>query len=260
MKSLFHAADIIYKLRLIFDICKGRPDFMEGKKRAIKNWAPDDRPREKLKKNGARTLSNSELVAILIREGTVGQSAVEVAKSILNQFQNSLQELGSCSIKDLMRLKIKGLGEAKATFILAALELGKRLQVDVSLDRPVIKDSREAEIYLRPKLAHLQHEEFGVLYLAQSGRIKLYDIASKGGITSTTVDPRLIFQKALEVGAVSIIVGHNHPSGNTRPSKADEALTQKILQGSKYMDIKLLDHIILGRDGYFSFADEGLLA
>lgn len=233
---------------------------MEGKKRAIKDWAEDDRPREKLRDKGARALSNSELVAILIREGSIEQSAVGVAKSILDQFQNSLQELSRCTIKDLMRLKIKGVGEAKATYILAALELGRRLQADVSLDRPVIKDSREAEIYLRPKLAHLPHEEFGVLYLAQSGRIKLYDIASKGGITSTTVDPRLIFQKALEIGAVSIIVAHNHPSGNTRPSKADETLTQKIFQVSKYLDIKLLDHIIIGDKGYFSFADEGLLA
>lgn len=233
---------------------------MEGKKRAIKDWAEDDRPREKLRDNGARTLSNSELVAILIRQGSTEKSAVEVAKSILDHFQNSLPELGRCSIRDLMRLKIKGVGETKATSILAALELGRRLLADSALDRPMLKDSREAEAYLRPKLGHLDHEEFGVVYLAQSGKIKLYHTASKGGITSTTVDPRLIFRKALELGAVSIIVGHNHPSGSTRPSKADEALTQKILQGAKYLDIKLLDHIILGREGYFSFADEGLLA
>jgi len=232
---------------------------MEAKKRAIKDWAPDDRPREKLMLKGAGALSDSELVAILIRGGYARVDAVDVSRDILNTCQNSLLELGRRSVKDLM--KIKGVGLAKAVALVAALELGRRWNNKKAAHYPVVRDSRAAEGYLRPLLEHRTFEVFGVLYLAQSGRIlQDLELISTGGITSTTVDPRLIFRRALELGAVSILVAHNHPSGSVRPSKADEALTQKIHQGAKYMDIKLIDHIIIGQDGYFSFADQGCLA
>ncbi|GGB22473.1 RadC family protein [Puia dinghuensis] len=231
---------------------------MEGKKRAIKNWAPDDRPREKLMAKGAGALSDSELLAIFIRTGDASKNAIELARSILNSCQDSILELGRYSVNDLM--KIKGIGKAKAVTLIAALELGRRWHASKAIHCPIIKGSAEAKEYLRPLMENYTVEVFGVLYLAQSGRVKEFAIVSNGGITSTTVDPRTIFRKALETGAVSIIVCHNHPSGNVQPSKTDEALTQKLLHGSKFLDIKLLDHIIIGNKGYFSFADEGLLA
>jgi len=234
-------------------------EFMEGKRRAIKKWPKDDRPREKMIKHGAAVLSDSELLAILIVGGPKGQSAVDIGREVLRACQDSLLELGRLSVHDLE--KIRGIGKAKACTLLAALELGRRWHSKRAIHYPVLKDSREAENYLRPLLEHQVYEVFGVLYLAQSGKIKQdFEIVSTGGITSTTVDPRKIFRRALEIGAVSMIVAHNHPSGSVKPSKADEALTQKILFGSKYLDIKLLDHIIIGREGYFSFADEGRLA
>lgn len=232
---------------------------MEGKRRAIHEWAEDDRPREKMMKKGAAALSDSELLAIFIKEGVKGTSAVDIGRVVMNACQDSVLELGRRTVADLT--KLKGIGEAKACMLLAALELGRRWYSRKAVHYPFLKDSREVEAYVRPLLEHHNYEVFGVLYLAQSGRIiEDLEIISTGGITSTTVDPRRIFRRALETGAVSLIVAHNHPSGSPRPSKADEALTQKILQGSKYMDIKLLDHIIIGRDGYFSFADEGQLA
>ena len=231
---------------------------MEGKKRTIKDWAPDDRPREKLVLKGAAALSDSELLAIFIRGG-YETNAVKLARDVLDNCQQSLVELGRQSVHDLM--KIRGIGMAKACTLVAALELGRRWHVGRAKLYPVLKDSRAAEGYLRPLLEHLAYEVFGVLYLGQSGKIKQdFEIISTGGITSTTVDPRKVFRRALEIGAVSMIVAHNHPSGSIQPSKADEALTQKLFQGSKFLDIKLLDHVIIGREGYFSFADEGLLA
>jgi DNA repair protein RadC len=232
---------------------------MEGKKRAIRHWAPDDRPREKMMRSGAGTLSDSELLSIFIGGGIEGSNAVEIGREIMYSCQNSLLELGRRSVKDLM--KVKGIGLAKACALAAAMELGRRWVSRKAAHFPVLKDSRAVEGYLRPLLEHYSHEVFGVLLLAQSGRIvQDFEIISIGGITSTTVDPRKVFRKALESGAVSMVVAHNHPSGSIRPSKADEALTQKLLMGSKYLDIKLLDHIIIGREGYFSFADEGLIA
>ncbi len=230
---------------------------MVGKKRAIKDWAESDRPREKLLENRPKSLTNSELMAILIGKGSLEQSAVDLGREILSRYQDNLVELGKCSAKDLM--KFKGIGLAKAATILAALELGRRRASEVTLERHFIRNSREGADYIRPLLADLRHEVFGVLYLVQAGWIKTFEVISEGGITSTTVDPRIILKRALETDAVSIIVFHNHPSGSLRPSKADEALTQKLSQACKTMDIKLLDHIIVGDKGYFSFADEGLL-
>ena len=230
----------------------------EVRKKTIKDWAPDDRPREKLYEHKPGSLSNAELLAILIREGGRGRNALEVARQVLDNCGNSLQNLNNYSVRDLM--KIKGIGKAKAVTIMAALELGRRRQTEITPRRHFIRNSRDSSDYARPKLGDHRHEVFAVMYLAQTGWVKAFEILSIGGMTSTTVDLRLILRRALEEGAVSIIVFHNHPSGSLQPSKADEALTQKLNQAAKLMDIKLLDHVIVCDSGYFSFADEGLLS
>jgi DNA repair protein RadC len=229
------------------------------KKRKIKDWAVDDRPREKLLAKGPQALSDSELLCVLIGKGTPKTNAMEMARLVLEKNKDNLQLLGKSTVKDLVKSKIEGLGKAKASAIVAAFELGRRRQAGISPRRPIFKDSKAAAGYLQPLLTDYTHEVFGVLYLDQAGRLKHFGILSEGGITATTVDPRLIFKKALQEEAVSIIVSHNHPSGNLQPSKADEALTIKLNKGAKLLDIKLLDHIIVGDQGYFSFANEGLL-
>jgi len=229
------------------------------KKRPIKEWAEDDRPREKLIAKGPEALSDSELLALLI-PGTIYHNAIDQAREVLKKNQDNLQLLGKRSVHDLVKMKIKGFGAAKATALVAALELGRRRQAGLTPERPIIKDTRTAAAYLQPLLADYHQETFVVLYLDQSGGLKHHGILSQGGITATIVDPRLIFKKALEESAVSIIISHNHPSGSPLPSKADEALTKKIKEGAGFLDIRLLDHIIVGDKGYFSFANEGLLA
>ena len=230
---------------------------MAKEKHGIGKWAEDDRPREKLLSKSPHSLSDSELLAILIRNGAQKLNAVELAKNVLKAGKDNLQELGKLSVRDLM--KIRGIGEAKAITIAAAMELGRRRQATLSLERPLVKDSRAVAAYLQTLLRDYHHEVFGVIYLNRAGKIKHFEILSQGGITGTIADPRLIFKKALEEEAVSIILCHNHPSGSLRPSRADEELTTKIREGAKYLDIKLLDHIIVGDEGYFSFADEGKL-
>jgi DNA repair protein RadC len=234
------------------------PIIME-KKRAIKDWAKDDRPREKLIARGPQALSDSELLALLI-PGSIWNNALEQARLILENSQDNLLELGKRTVRDLVKMKIKGFGETKATAVVAAIELGRRRQTALAQDRQVISDTKTAAAYLHPLLADYPHERFGVMYLDQSGGLKQFEILSQGGITATIVDPRVIFKKALEENAVSIIISHNHPSGNLQPSKADEILTKKIKEGASVLDIRLLDHIIVGDKGYFSFANEGLLA
>lgn len=226
-------------------------------KKTIKDWAPDDQPREKLYEHKPGSLSNAELLAILIREGGRGRNALEVARQVLDNCKNNLKDLNNYTVRDLM--KIKGIGKAKAITIMAALELGRRRQAEITPQRHFIRNSRDSSDYARPKLIDHRHEVFAVMYLAQAGWVKGFEILSVGGITGTTVDLRLIFKRALDEGAVSIIVFHNHPSGSLQPSKADEALTKKLDQAARIMDIKLLDHVIVCDNGYFSFADEGLL-
>ena len=230
---------------------------MQGQKHSIKQWAKDDRPREKLLSKTPAALSDSELLAILIRSGTSDLNAVELAKQVLNLGKNNLQELSRLTIPELM--KIKGIGKAKAITIAAALELGRRRQIALSLDRPLVKNSREVAGYLQVMLRDLRHEVFGVIYLNSAGKILLDEIISQGGLTSTVADPRLIFKKALMEEATSLILYHNHPSGSLRPSKPDKELTLKIKEAARYLDIKLMDHIIVSEEGYFSFADQGLL-
>ena len=230
---------------------------MQEQNPTIRQWAIDDRPREKLLRKSPRSLSDSELLAILINNGTRQKSAVDLAKEILLLGKNNLVELGKLTVKDLTQ--IKGIGEAKAITIVAALELGRRRQAASYLEKPQISDSRDIAQYLQALLKDHLHEVFAVVYLNRANRINHFEIISEGGITGTVADPRIIMKKALEEDAVSLILCHNHPSGSLRPSRADEELTQKIKQAALFFDIRVLDHIIVSEQGYFSFADEGIL-
>ena len=229
----------------------------ENSKTSIKNWAEDDRPREKMTRHGAEVLSNAELLAIIINNGNKDKSAVELAKDILKLGADNLDELGKLSLKDFQ--KIKGIGSAKAIAITAALELGRRRSGGNLLQRTKVTSSKEIAVYLRSKLKDNSHEVFAVLFLNQANKIKNFKIISEGGITGTVADPRIILKLALEEGATSLVLSHNHPSGNLNPSRADQELTQKIKQAASYFDIKILDHIIVSDEGHYSFADEGLL-
>jgi DNA repair protein RadC len=230
---------------------------MQEQNYSIKQWAKDDRPREKLLFKGAPALSNSELIAILINHGTKDKSAVELAQEVLRAGKDNLIELGKLSVKELM--KIKGIGEAKAISIVAAMELGRRRQATTNLEKAIVTTSIDVANYLQVLLKDYKHEVFAVLFLNRANKINHFQIISEGGITGTIADPRVILKKALEEDAVSIILCHNHPSGSLKPSKADEELTHKIKEAAKYFDIKVLDHLIVSDDGYYSFSDEGLL-
>ncbi|MBP6022288.1 RadC family protein [Ferruginibacter sp.] len=224
---------------------------------SIKNWAADDRPREKLLSKGATALSNSELIAILINNGSKDKSAVDLAKEVLKLGRDNLNELGKLTLKDFQQ--IKGIGEAKAITIAAALELGRRRQAAATLEKPVVKSSADIAQYLKAVLKDFSYEVFAVLFLNRANKINHFEIISRGGITGTVADPRMILKKALEYDAVSLVLSHNHPSGSLKPSRADEELTLKIKEAAKYFDIKILDHIIVSEEGYYSFADEGIL-
>lgn len=226
-------------------------------KNSIKDWAIDDRPREKLRTKGPESLSHSELLAILLQNGTRNKSALDLAKEIMQLGKNNLNEVGRLSIKELM--KINGVGAAKAITVCAAMELGRRRQASENMEKPVITNSASVAKYLQSLLRDYEQEVFMVLFLNRSNKINHSEIVSKGGITGTVADPRVILKKALEEDAVSIILCHNHPSGSLKPSKADEVLTAKIKEAAKYFDIAVTDHIIVSAEGYFSFADEGIL-
>ncbi|HEY6902252.1 MAG TPA: DNA repair protein RadC [Puia sp.] len=226
-------------------------------KNGINNWLSADRPREKLLYKGSQALSDAELLAILLRTGRYKANAVELARELLKAVDNNLRELGKYPVKKLM--KIKGIGLAKAITIAAALELARRREASFYLKKDLIRDSKSVASYFRSLLTDYSHEVFGILYLNQAGHVKQFEIISHGGLTSTIADPRIIFRKTLEIEAVSIILCHNHPSGNPQPSSADITLTAKLHAGAKILDIKLLDHIIIGNNDYFSFADNGLL-
>lgn len=230
---------------------------MQPQNYSIKQWAIDDRPREKLRAKGAATLSDSELVAILLHHGTREKSAVELAKDVLRLGKDNLGELGKITVKELTR--IKGIGEAKAITIVAALELGRRRQAAAALEKPAITSSADVARYLQTLLRDHRHEVFAVLFLNRANKINYFQIISEGGITGTVADPRIILKRALEEDAVSLILCHNHPSGSLKPSRADEDLTHKIKEAARYFDIKVLDHLIVSEDGYFSFADEGII-
>ncbi len=230
---------------------------MQERNYSIKSWAKDDRPREKLLSKSPISLSDAELLAILLNNGNRDRSALDLARDLMQLCRNNLQELGKLSVFDLM--KVKGIGEAKAVIITAAMELGRRRQAALALDCPIITSSRDVALYLQQLFQDYRHEVFVVLFLNRANKIRHSEIISSGGITGTVADPRIIMKKALEQEAVALILSHNHPSGNLKPSKADEELTYKIREAAKLLDIKVMDHIIVSTEGYFSFADEGLL-
>ncbi|RDY60670.1 RadC family protein [Flagellimonas nanhaiensis] len=224
---------------------------------SIKNWADDDRPREKLVLKGSPVLSDAELIAILIGSGNKKESAVELSKRILASVGHNLNELGKLSVNQLM--KFKGIGEAKAVTIAAALEVGRRRRGEDTVKVTKIKGSRDAFDLLYPMMGELQHEEFWIVYLNNSNKVMHKSQLSKGGITGTLVDVRLVLKQALELGAVGIILAHNHPSGTLRPSTADKQITEKLKTATEALDIKILDHLILTQNDYLSFADQGIL-
>ncbi|HRH59707.1 MAG TPA: DNA repair protein RadC [Chitinophagaceae bacterium] len=224
----------------------------------IKNWAEDDRPREKMLMKTAEALSNAELIAILINNGTRNKSAVDVAKELLQKLDNDLLRLSKLTVKEIVKLKVKGIGEAKAISIAAALELGTRREIS-GKKKDVIITSKDAAEFLRAMLQHKKHEVFVVMFLNLANRINHFEVLSEGGITGTVVDPRIIIRKALEHDAVNIVLSHNHPSGSLKPSKADRELTSKIKEAAKFFDIHVLDHVIVSENGYYSFADSGLM-
>jgi DNA repair protein RadC len=227
-------------------------------KLSIKSWAEDDRPREKLILKGRTSLSDAELIAILIGSGNRNQSAVELAKVILSTFDNNLNEVAKRSVKDLM--KFHGIGEAKAVSIIAALEIGRRRKVEQPTEKLKIRNSTDSYDILYPMLADKPLEEFWILLLNQKNNVMSKHLISKGGVSGTMVDVRVILKLALEELACSIVLAHNHPSGSVRPSHQDKNLTQKICKATNMLDIKVLDHIIIGEEDYFSFADDNLLS
>lgn len=223
---------------------------------SIKHWAEDDKPREKLMLKGKQALSDAELIAILIGSGSRNESAVSLSKRILASVENNLNSLGKLSLKQLM--EFKGIGEAKAITIAAALELGRRRRAEETLDLKKITSSKAVFEIMQPIIGELPHEEFWVLYLNNSNKVVYKSQLSKGGITGTVVDVRLIFKIALEQNATSIILTHNHPSGKLIASDADKEVTKKLKLAGDQLDVKVLDHIIITEKSYLSFQDEGI--
>jgi DNA repair protein RadC len=226
-------------------------------KTGIKQWSEDDRPREKLVAKGPAALTNAELLAILINSGTRTYSALDLARIILQQAHDNLRELGRLSIAELRRTK--GIGEARAITIAAALELGRRRQSAEGPERKAITSAHDAADIILPLLNDLPHEAFCVLYLNQANRLIRHEIISTGGLTGTVADIRLILKQALMLNANQLIVAHNHPSGNSTPSAADKVLTEKLRDAAMLMDIRLLDHMIIAGAQMLSMAEEGYI-
>jgi DNA repair protein RadC len=222
----------------------------------ITNWSEDDKPREKLMLKGKSALSDAELIAILIGSGSRNESAVDLSKRILGSVDNNLNALGKLSISQLMNFK--GIGEAKAISIIAALELGRRRRVEDAVELTKISSSKMIFEIMQPIIGELPHEEFWIVYLNNSNKIISKSQLSKGGITGTLVDVRLVFKTALEMGATGLILCHNHPSGTLIPSDADKQITRKLKLAGDSLEIKVLDHLIVTEMNYFSFVDEGI--
>ena len=230
---------------------------MSPKSFSIKKWSQDDQPREKLRDKGARLLSNAELLAILIGSGNRQESAVGLSKRILLSVENNLQNLSKVSLAHLMTFK--GIGEAKAIKIEAAMELSRRSHEGAHKVYDKINDSASVFAIMHPILGHLKHEEFWVLYLNNSNKVLAKTQLSKGGMTGTIVDVRLVLKQALEQSATCLVLAHNHPSGSLFPSASDKQITQKLKLAAQSLDIKVLDHLIVAEKAYFSFADESVL-
>lgn len=227
------------------------------KTNTIKDWALDDRPREKMMKKGYAALSDAELLAILIQSGTKEKSAVDLAREILLMGNHNLSFLGKLALKDFQ--VIRGIGEARAIAIAAALELGRRRQLSESMEQKIVASSKRAADILFPLLSDLQHEKFVILCLGRNNKLLHTEFVSSGGVTGTVVDPKIIFRIALQYFTSNIIIAHNHPSGNINPSKADKQVTEKIKAGALLLEMTLADHIIIADNKYFSFADNGIL-
>lgn len=222
----------------------------------ITNWHEDDKPREKLMLKGKSVLSDAELIAILIGSGSRNESAVGLSKRILASVDNNLNALGKLNIQQLMNFK--GIGEAKAISIIASMELGRRRRAEDAVELKKITSSKMIFEIMQPIIGELQHEEFWVLYLNNSNKVLAKSQLGKGGITGTLVDVRLVFKPALEMGATALILCHNHPSGTLLPSDADKQITQKLKAAGQNLDIKVLDHIIITENGFYSFNDDGI--
>lgn len=223
----------------------------------IKSWAEEDRPREKLLLKGKHVLSDAELIAILISSGNAEETAVELSKRILGKIENNLNELSKMSVKELM--EFKGIGEAKAISIVAALELGRRRKEADVVKRDKITTSKDAADIFQPMLADHLHEEFHILFLNRANLVIGKQPVSTGGMSGTVVDPKIIFKAALDNKASSIILCHNHPSGNLKPSEQDIRLTKSLVEAGKVLEISVLDHVIVSQNGFYSFADEGMM-
>jgi DNA repair protein RadC len=223
----------------------------------LKAWAEEDRPREKLLLKGKHSLTDAELIAILIGSGNAKENAVDLSRRILSEISNDLNQLGKMNVAELK--KFKGIGEAKAVAIVAALELGRRRKESKEVEREKLTSSREAVNIMQPILGELMHEEFWIIFLNRANLVLGKKQISMGGMSGTIADPRMIFKAALDQKAVSIILCHNHPSGNNQPSASDIQLTKNISEAGKLLEINVLDHIIVTQHGFYSFADEGLL-
>ena len=223
----------------------------------IKAWAVEDRPREKLISRGLSALTDAELIAILISSGNSRESAVELSRRIMESIHHNLNELGKLNCDELK--KFRGIGQAKAITLIAAMELGRRRNQSEALDNGQIKGSRDAADYLRPEIGDLAYEEFWVLFLNRQNKVIDKRKLSQGGMTGTVIDVRLVLKLALEKHATSMIFCHNHPSGNLDPSEADKKITKQLKEAAAVMEIPVIDHLIVTQAGYFSFADEGLL-
>ncbi len=224
---------------------------------SIKNWAEDDKPREKLLHKGPAALSNAELIAILIGSGNTDESAVELSKRIMMEVNDNFADLARLTIQDLQ--KYKGIGEAKAITIAAALEMGRRRNTSILNEKPQAKDSKTAFILFQKELGDLNYETFCILLLNRANKVLKTIRISDGGLTGTVVDLRKVFKIAMDNNATSIILGHNHPSGQLTPSEADIQLTKKLKEAGVMLDLPVLDHIIVGNGNYYSFADEGIM-
>jgi len=224
---------------------------------SINHWAEEDRPREKLLMHGRRTLTDAELIAILIGSGSVEESAVELSRRILAANGHDLNQLAKLQVEDLCRFK--GIGPAKAISIIAAMEIGRRRKERPEIAKGRITSSKDAFLYLRPDFADLNHEEFWILIVNQANQIQSKHMISKGGRAATVVDAKLVFECALRNNATSIILSHNHPSGNLQPSEQDKKLTDKLFGAGKLLDILVLDHLIIYNHDYYSFSDHGLI-
>ncbi len=225
----------------------------------LREWADEDKPREKLMLRGKASLSDAELLAILLRSGSRDESVVTLSRKLLSRVHNDLNELATLGVKDLQQLGLRGLGETKALKLVAAMELGRRRQSAGIRQRKKITCSRDAYEYLYADLVDLQHEEFHVLLLNRANEVITQLKLSSGGITGTVADVRILFEQALKNKAVSVLIAHNHPSGQLRPSPDDISLTRKVKQSGEILSIPLFDHVIVGGKGYYSFADEGIL-